>query len=58
VIARCKKDVVNNDKPVLFKTTEYVNFSAAYKAFSCVVAGFGVLSKGKKRGCYLKKNNS
>ena len=32
--ARCIKDVDNNGKPVLFKTTRYAKFSAANKAFS------------------------
>jgi hypothetical protein len=34
MIARCKKDVVKNGKPVLLKTTEYAKVSTAYKAFS------------------------
>jgi hypothetical protein len=33
MIARYKKDVVNNGKRVLFKTTEYAKVSAAYKDF-------------------------
>ena len=56
MIARCKKDVVNKAKLVLFKTTDYAKFSAAYKAFFFfVVAVCGILSRGKRRGCNFKK---
>ena len=56
MIARCKQDVVNNGKLVLFKTTEYAKLSAAYKAFFLlwlgvvfcpVERGEGVISKRK-----------
>jgi len=48
VIARCKNDVVNNDKPVLFKTTDYAKFSAAYKTFS--LSWLGLVFCPKERG--------
>jgi hypothetical protein len=48
MIAMCKKDVVNNGRPVLFKTTEYAKGSAAYKAFS--LSWLGLVFCPEERG--------
>jgi hypothetical protein len=48
MIARCRKDVVNYSKPVLFKATVYAKFAAGNKAF--LLSWLGLLFCQRERG--------